>query len=124
MTKSLKSYMIDSYAKLIQVEELEVDNTNLILLTSLGAIQGTHLNADESSKENTLLKKVNDIAENEYFNDNSDVQGNDEYVALENVLLITPNGDKVKFLHLNVFYDQVIGVTVGNLNPNIKTDQV
>lgn len=124
MTKSLKSYMIDSYAKLIQVEELEVDNTNLILLTSLGAIQGTHLNADESNKENTLLKKVNDIAENEYFIDNSDIQGNDEYVALEDVLLITPNGDKVKFPHLNVFYDQVIGVTVGNLNANINTDQV
>ena len=124
MSKSLKSYMIDSYANLILVEEIGVENNELILLTSLGTIQGTPLNDNKSNKEIALLKKVNDIAENEYFNENSDIQGNDEYIALEDVLLITPSGDKVKFPHLNVFYDQVIGVTVGNLNPDIKTDQV
>lgn len=124
MTKSLKSHIINSFKSLVQINEFDLDHNSLILLTSIGTIYGKEFKLDESIAEKSVINKVNEIAEKEFFKENKDIQGNDEYIALEDVLLVTPRGDQVSFPHLNIFYDQVIGVTLGNFNPDIKTDQI
>lgn len=123
MTKSLKSCLIDSYKTLIQVDKFDLSQNSLILLTSIGTIYGKEFKYDESSAESAVINEVNEFAEKEYFNENKDIQGNDEYIALEDVLIVTPRGDQVKFKHLNVFYDQIIGVTLGNFTSDIESDQ-
>lgn len=122
MTKSLKTYLIDSYCNLIQLDKFDLDHNNLVLITSLGTIYGKIFKLDKSNAEKTVINQVNEVAEKRYFKDNKEIKeisGNDEYICLEDVLLVTPKGDKVKFTHLNVFYDQVIGVTVGNYSQEL-----
>lgn len=124
MTKSLKSCLIDSYKRITQIDKFGLNQNSLILLTSIGTIYGKEFKCDESSVEKTVINKANEFADEEYFNENKDIQGNDEYIALEDVLIVTPRGDQAKFTHLNVFYDQIIGVTVGNFTPYIETEQI
>lgn len=122
MAKSLKTCLIDSYSNLIQLDKFDLDHNNLVLITSLGTIYGKIFKFDESNTEKTVINQVNKISEERYFKDNKEISGNDEYICLENVLLVTPRGDKVKFTHLNVFYDQVIGVTVGNYTQELESN--
>lgn len=122
MTKSLKTYLIDSYCNLIQLDKFDLDHNNLVLITSLGTIYGKIFKLDKSNAEKTVINQVNEVAEKRYFKDNKEISGNDEYICLEDVLLVTPKGDKVKFTHLNVFYDQVIGVTVGNYSQELESN--
>lgn len=54
---------------------------------------------------------------NEYFPDfKSFLPGNDGYLNLVNVKLLTPNGNINRFKHLAVFFDQIIAVSIGNIN--------
>ena len=122
MTKSLKTYLIDSYCNLIQLDKFDLHHNNLVLITSLGTIYGKIFKLDKSNAEKTVINQVNEAAEKRYFKDNKEISGNDEYICLEDVLLATPKGDKVKFSHLNVFYDQVIGVTVGNYSQELESN--
>lgn len=122
MTKSLKTYLIDSYSNLIQLDKFDLDHNNLVLITSLGTIYGKIFKFDKSNAEKTVINQVNEAAEKRYFKDNKEISGNDEYICLEDVLLVTPKGDKIKFTHLNVFYDQVIGVTVGNYTQELESN--
>lgn len=124
MSKSLKSNLIKSFAAVTLIDKYDLDHNDLILLTSLGTIYGRIFKCDESNTEKTVFNEILNFSEKEYLDENKDLQENDEYIALEDVLLITPRGDRINFSQLNVFYDQVIGVTVGTFNPNINTDQV
>ena len=122
MTESLKTYLIDSYCNLIQLDKFDLDHSKLVLITSLGTIYGKIFKLDKSNAEKTVINQVNEAAEKQYFKYNKEISGNDEYICLEDVLLVTPKGDKVKFTHLNVFYDQVIGVTVGNYSQELESN--
>ncbi len=124
MATSLKSCLIDSYKTITHVDKFDLNQNNLILLTSIGTIYGKEFKFDETNVENAVINEINKFAKKEYFNENKDIQGNDEYIALEDVLIVTPRGDQVKFKYLNVFYDQIIGVTVGNFTPDIETEQI
>ena len=124
MATSLKSCLIDSYKTITHVDKFDLNQNSLILLTSIGTIYGKEFKFDETNVENAVINEINKFAEKEYFNENKDIQGNDEYIALEDVLIVTPRGDQVKFKYLNVFYDQIIGVTVGNFTPDIETEQI
>lgn len=116
MTKSLKTHIIDSYSNLIKIEDFDLNHNQLILLTSIGTIYGKIFTFDESNVEKSVINQVNQTAEKQYFSDENKISGNDEYICLEDVVLITPTNNRMKFPYLNVFYDQIIAVTVGNYN--------
>ena len=113
---SFKKGTISSYCAIPSMESLE--NNSISVVTAAGIILGTPIQNEESDENIQVFNTINDTLEKKY-RDKYDLQdkqlpGSDGFFTLKNVKLITP-GDTIKFNVLNIFYDQVIAITLGNI---------
>lgn len=121
---SLKKSLIIAMSCIPKVEGLE--ENNLILTTSAGIISGKVPSEQEIDDENSLCGVLYEICDNtkeEYLKNISStdsepvIVGNDGYIILKDVKIRSTSSDTIT--HMNfmvVFYDQIIGVTTGNIN--------
>lgn len=121
---SLKKSLIIAMSCIPKVEGLE--ENNLILTTSAGIISGKVPSEQEVDDENSLCGVLYEICDNtkeEYLKNISStdsepvIVGNDGYIILKDVKIRSTSSDTIT--HMNfmvVFYDQIIGVTIGNIN--------
>lgn len=121
---SLKKSLIIAMSCIPKVEGLE--ENNLILTTSAGIISGKVPSEQEIDDENSLygvLYKICDNTKEEYLKNISStdsepvIVGNDGYIILKDVKIRSTSSNTIT--HMNfmvVFYDQIIGVTIGNIN--------
>lgn len=121
---SLKKSLIIAMSCIPKVEGLE--ENNLILTTSAGIISGKVPSEQEINDENSLCGVLYEICDNtkeEYLKNISStdsepvIVGNDGYIILKDVKIRSTSSDTIT--HMNfmvVFYDQIIGVTIGNIN--------
>jgi len=130
---SLKKEIVSGlYAALL---ENVLSNNSLILATSSGIITGNPISDEEietakSKKEfsemtevessicidSSLLDVINKNYEEQY-KVNRPTQGNDGYLWLKDATLLS-GGATYHFGTLIVFYDQILGVSVGNTSAN------
>lgn len=123
---SLKKSLILAMSCIPKVEGLE--ENNLILTTSAGIISGKVPSEQEIDDENSLcgvLYKICDNTKEEYLKNISStdtdsepvIVGNDGYIILKDVKIKSTSSDTITHMHsMVVFYDQIIGVTIGNIN--------
>lgn len=123
---SLKKSLIIAMSCILEVEGLE--ESNLILTTSAGIISGKVPSEQEIDDENSLcgvLYKICDNTKEEYLKNISStdtdsepvIVGNDGYIILKDVKIKSTSSDTITHMHSTVvFYDQIIGVTIGNIN--------
>lgn len=121
---SLKKSLIIVMSCIPEVEGLE--ENNLILTTSAGIISGKVPSEQEIDDENSLcgvLYKICDNTKEEYLKNISStdsepvIVGNDGYIILKDVKIRSTSSDTITNMHfMVVFYDQIIGVTIGNIN--------
>ena len=109
MSYSLKKHLIINAAFTTKLDEFA--KNKVILVTPCGIISGT-LISDTFEDTNVkivsaLFKKIS----NEWISDNGEPQGNDGFISLVDVT-INNNGSKTNLPHLNVFFDQIIGVSL------------
>lgn len=121
---SLKKSLIIAMSCIPKVEGLE--ENNLILTTSAGIISGKVPSEQEIDDENSLCGVLYEICDNtkeEYLKNISStdsepvIVGNDGYIILKDVKIRSTSSDTITNMHfMVVFYDQIIGVTIGNIN--------
>lgn len=109
MMDSLKKTIIRTLAMAPQIDMLT--NNQVILTTAAGVIAGTMVE-ENSEKQgdvifSTMLKTIKEKYE-------ADIEGNDGYMLLSDVTVINGN-TRTNFEHMIVFYDQIIGVTLGTI---------
>lgn len=115
---SLKKDLIRDFSIIPSIEGLE--KNKLILITSFGIISGVvPVKEDDALTANTLLQKMSESSLIDYYNrysipDNESIEGSDGFISLIDVTVKTSSATYV-FPFLNVFFDQVIGVTVGDV---------
>lgn len=117
--KSLKKHLISHFACMPCVEGME--NNEVILVTAIGLIRGTLATVtDDVTDSVNILTAIADKLTNAYreehnLPDTAVINDNDGYIALKNVTI--QNGQNTTSLpFLCVFFDQIIGVSVGNIN--------
>ena len=103
---------------------------SVILLTAAGMISGKLIEKsdlesfDQTDKSALSTFTVATIAQKskEEFDKQSDselnVTGNDGYIILKDVHVTNVSGQKMFFSALTVFFDQIIGVTLGSVQVN------
>lgn len=121
---SLKKSLIIAMSCVPKVEGLE--ENNLILTTSAGIISGKVPSEQEIDDENSLygiLYKICDNTKEEYLKNISStasepvIVGNDGYIILKDVKIRSTSSNAITHMpFMVVFYDQIIGVTIGNIN--------
>lgn len=118
MNTTLKKAVIRSLAGATGVEGLE-DN-KVVLATSMGLICGRPasevLLGEESatSQEDVIYAALLKSAKTSFGS--GDVVGNDGYLLLTDVTIKSPSGANFNVGNMVVFYDQIIGVSIGNIS--------
>lgn len=121
--ESLKKYVIKMLA--FSTELKDADQTCLTFVTSIGLITGRIVNDEASeivSADTYLSKKVYKFREDyikEYEMDEAPLMEDDGVLVLKDVQ-ISNNGFIAKMQELVIFYDQIIGVTMGSLTTWLK----
>lgn len=116
--ESLKKEIILKLSIATELEELKTNS--IILITSIGIITGNinDSDKDESDVSSFLLGKLvsnSIVSYKEKHNlGDSPLKGNDGVIVLKDAI-ITNNGLDAHFKELAVFYDQIIGITIGEL---------
>ena len=118
---SLKKDIIFGLANSTEIDQLK--ENYVVLLTASGIIKGkvsTLGPPEDVTPKNLLNSLVNSISK-EYREYNSIPEGtmlpgNDGGIALEDVSILLNNGSNYLLPHLVVFFDQIIGVTIGNID--------
>ncbi|WP_252247432.1 hypothetical protein [Clostridium sp. ZBS4] len=111
---SLKKATIHRYCCLPFTKEFE--NQSLTIITSAGIITGTPVIKTENDESIMLIADVNNKVSNDYrknisIKDDYPLPGSDGFFMLKDVKLVS-SSTVVSFNVLNVFYDQVIAITV------------
>lgn len=118
---SFKHSMATAYSNFAAIHELKNDDgqillstdNNLILVTAFGIIEGQPLNPDKTDPNGTLFNSYNKEIVDE-FAKNTELEPNNAYILLTNVKILTStNTQPFEMPYLNVFLDDIIGVTVG-----------
>lgn len=116
---SLKKFIISNFSEMPSISGLE--NNRVMLITAAGIIYGTPAVAEDDLNDpvNLLTKSLDTFAniyhEHNNIPDNTLLDGNDGAIALKNVTICTEN-NKFNTPFLCVFFDQIIGVSLGNVN--------
>ena len=114
--QSLKKYLSQYYYSMPLTDSLKYNK--LIVITPSGVIMGSPISNDEMSNDANLLATLSLNCVKEYREKNSlepsqQLDGNDGFITLKNVTLQTGEAT-FNFAVLNVFYDQIVAITVGN----------
>lgn len=121
---SLKKSLIIAMSCIPEVEGLE--ENDLILTTSAGIISGKVPSEQEIDDEKSLYSvfyKICDNTKEEYLKNITStdsepvIVGNDGYIILKDVKIRSTSSNTITHMpFMVVFYDQIIGVTIGNIN--------
>lgn len=112
--ESFKKYLISSFKSLPITCDMK--GSKIVLVTQAGVIIGTPLATGETDKAIQSLEDITTACALEYRRENSipDSQyfdGNDGCISLKDVQFKS-GGTTYTFNFLNVFYDQIIGITL------------
>lgn len=125
---SLKKFVILGMANATTVDMFK--ENSVILLTAAGMISGKLIEKsdlesfDQTDKSALSTFTVSTITQKskEEFDKQSDselnVTGNDGYIILKDVHVTNVSGQTMFFSALTVFFDQIIGVTLGSVQVN------
>lgn len=110
---SLKKNIIKGLAFATDTEPLK--GNKLILITPLGLVSGVLCDSDGTNPDPAGAQFLTILTEKiaEGY-EAKDVQGNDGYLMLSNVTIKSGGNVSYNCNNLIVFYDQIIGVTLGN----------
>lgn len=112
---TLKKYLSIALAKSVDIDELA--KNRLVILTAAGTIIGKLASDNDDKDQKLVTELVGNIASNyakEFNVDISkDLQDNDGYMTLVDARLLSSNGLVRDFKTLTVFFDQIIGITIG-----------
>ena len=120
---SLKKTIINSLFSLIDTDNFK-DN-HLILTTPVGVISGKPFSPDpdqtfDPSTIDVVFEEVLQHVTSDYFESNtcneSDLSENDGYLFLTDVTVRFSNSCISKHPFMAVFYDHIIGVTLGHID--------
>lgn len=118
---SLKKDIIYGLANSTEIDQLK--ENYVVLLTASGIIKGKISKLgypEDASPKNLLNTLVHSISEEyrEHYSIPEDtlLPGNDGGIALEDVTILLNSGSNYVLPHLVVFFDQIIGVTIGNID--------
>ena len=111
---SLKKYMIASFFSLPRTCDMK--SCKIVLVTQAGVIIGSPSEKDEADKAIQGLKDFSAMCsanyrQNHSLDDSQRLEGNDGYLILKDVQFKS-GGATYTFNYLNVFFDQIIGVTL------------
>ena len=109
MMDSLKKTIIRTLAMAPQIDMLT--NNQVILTTAAGVIAGKIVEENSEKQGDMIYSKVLDAITEKY---EADIEGNDGYMLLSDVTVINGNA-RTNLKNLIVFYDQIIGVTLGTI---------
>lgn len=112
---SLKKLICKAMAVSTTIEGL--DKNDVIFLTPIGMVMGKPVSKDEV-KKNVIFRVANDIEVD--YRDTNNLKGtalpnNDGYICLENVTVRNLNST-YGLNSLILFYDQIIGVSLGSFD--------
>ncbi len=119
---SLKKELIIRMAILTLDEELK--GSKVILITPAGIISGylpevNDLELSDADIAPAILTELADKITAGYRSEHSLgdelLTGNDGFITLTNVLIQMSGNQTATLPHLNVFYDQIIGITIGTI---------
>lgn len=118
MGTTLKKELILNYALATEVEISDFNKNYVILVTPFGLVSGKFLDYDKEVSEDMLViaNTFNKQASENHIKENESINDNDGYLPLKDVKITTSTGLVINMPILNVFYDQVIGVTYGNVD--------
>lgn len=111
---TLKKRVIRGIATATQAEALR--NNNVIITTALGLISGRAYTEGTTEKEEpgiTVIAEFTKKIVEDYGAANID--GNDGFIMLKDVTVRTGSNTIFNIPSIVVFYDQIIGITFGNL---------
>ena len=119
---SLKKSIIIAMSTVPEVEGLE--NNDVILITSAGNICGKLIPVEEIENKtsyNAVFANLCNQVKEDYLKENpsakSSLSGNDGYLILTDVKIkSTSSNTTTQLPFLVVFYDQIIGVSVGSID--------
>lgn len=115
--KSLKKHLVLSLAALPSIEGWE--QNQIIIFTSSGRITGTPVIPEKSNGQTQYLTNLVAEFSKQYREENSlppdsPLDNNDGAIVLSNVT-VSNGGPEVHLNFLVVFYDQIVAITIGNL---------
>lgn len=111
---TLKKSLIESFYTMPLLDDLK--DSKVVFVTHAGIITGTPVSKDEPSKTIRDLAAISlDCVEN-YRKDHSldesqSLDGNDGFMILKDAEFRS-NNNTFRFNYLNIFFDQIIGVTI------------
>lgn len=107
MMDSLKKMIIRTLAMAPQTDMFA--NNQVILTTAAGVITGKIVEENSEKQGDMIFSTILDTIMEKY---EADIEGNDGYMLLSDVTVINGNA-RTTLKNLIVFYDQIIGVTLG-----------
>ena len=118
MISTLKKRLIWSYIPSTEVKDSDLSKNSIIIVTPFGIVSGKLLdyNNEDNSKDYTLFNQINKLASETFREENESIPGNNGFIPLKEVTITSSTGAKYNLPALNVFYDQVIGITIGTFN--------
>ncbi|MDF2907150.1 MAG: hypothetical protein K0R34_2471 [Herbinix sp.] len=113
---SIKKHMITNFSVLSNLEELGGDK-KVILLTSTGLISGNVMMPNSDNPAKKLLADLTSGFASDYKSKypSNEQDPFDGYVTLEDAVIHSHTGDTNCIPYLMVFIDQIIGVTIGEV---------
>lgn len=113
--ETLKKQIIRTFATVTDAEALK--QSKVIITTALGLISGKMYNSEDVEQEDIGNRFVADFAEGiakKY--DLANIDGNDGFILLKDVTILTGSKNTFNIPNLIVFYDQIIGITIGSID--------
>lgn len=109
MMDSLKKMIIRTLAVAPQTDMFS--NNQVILTTAAGVIAGKIVEENSEKQSDMVFTTMLDEISKNY---KADIEGDDGYMLLSDVTVINGNA-RTNLKNLIVFYDQIIGVTLGTI---------
>ena len=111
METTMKKSVVQSFSAIPRIEGME--SSDVIFVTAMGLICGKPVAPEDREKPNDAGMIALNVA-CETFGETTPI-GNDGFIALKDVTIISQNGTKFSFNTLTVFYDQIIAVSAGKI---------
>lgn len=105
-----KAIMFEGYRALLKNEDLK--HNKIQVVTAAGIFYGD-IKAEEQDKGHLLFELINKSI-NDICDENKIEKIDDTYITLYNVELLQ-NGGKIKMHAINIFIDDIIGISIGNM---------
>lgn len=114
---TLKKYLSIALASSTKVESMT--RNQLVIVTGAGTIIGRLVSEDDSEAQKlipSLASRFTEDYKKEFIDSSEDLPDNDGFLTLVDAQLLTSSNNTVNFPSIIVFFDQIIGITVGSIN--------